>query len=219
MHGFPFYKQLDAMDCGPACLRMIAWYYGRSYSLQSLREKCNFSREGVSMLGISEAAEAIGFRTLAARMGFEKLKNEIPLPAIVHWKQKHFIIVYKITRSKVYVADPAYGLISYPYNEFLSGFLHPTGKDDDEGVVMMFEPSPEFYQHEGEKINKKSIRFLLSYLKPYKKYLYQLLMGLMLGSLFQLIFPFLTQSIVDIGINNRISDLSILCLLLSLFLH
>jgi len=203
MAKFPFYKQLDAMDCGPACLCMIARFYGKSYSLQTLREKCNISREGVSMLGISEAAEAIGFRTLAARMSFERLKKEILLPAIIHWKQNHFIVIYKISKTKVYVADPAYGLITYPIDEFLTGFLSTAVKDKSEGVVLMFEVSPDFYQHEGEKTNKKSLKFLFLYLKPYKKYLYQLVMGLMLGSLFQLIFPFLTQSIVDIGINNQ----------------
>ena len=202
MSRFPVYKQLDSMDCGPACLRMIAKYYGRSYSLQSLRDKCQINRQGVSMLGISEAAEAIGFRTTGARVSFEKFKNEVPLPAIVHWKGRHFIIVYRITKSKVRVADPAYGLLSYSHNEFLAGFIGSRA-DEHEGIVLMLEPSPDFYQNEGEKINKKNIKFLLSYLKPYKKYLYQLIIGLLLGSIFQLIFPFLTQAIVDIGINNQ----------------
>ena len=168
MSRFPVYKQLDSMDCGPACLRMIAKYYGRSYSLQSLRDKCQINRQGVSMLGISEAAEAIGFRTTGARVSFEKFKNDVPLPAIVHWKGRHFIIVYRITKSKVRVADPAYGLLSYSHNEFLAGFIGSRA-DEHEGIVLMLEPSPDFYQNEGEKINKKNIKFLLSYLKPYKK--------------------------------------------------
>lgn len=154
------------------------------------------------MLGISEAAESIGFRTIGAKIDFEKLKSEVPLPAVVHWKNKHFVVVYKITKSKVKVADPAYGLISYSHKEFLSGFIS-NQKSNEEGITLIFEPSPEFYQSKGEKINKQSLKFLFSYLKPYKKYLYQLIIGLLLGSLFQLIFPFLTQSIVDIGINNQ----------------
>ncbi len=203
MTKFPFYKQLDAMDCGPACLRMISSFYGRNYSIQTLREKCSISRAGVSLLGISEAAESIGYRTLAARISFEKLKDEITLPAIVHWKQNHFVIVYKISRSKVYVADPANGLMGYSYEEFITGFISTKENEEIDGIALMLEPSPEFYEHLGERVNRKSFKFLFSYLKPYKKYLYQLLMGLLLGSLFQLIFPFLTQSIVDVGINNQ----------------
>jgi len=203
MKKFPFYKQLDARDCGPACLHMMSKFYGRNYSIQNLREKCEISRAGVTLLGISDAAEAIGLRTLAARMSFKKLKDEGHLPAVVHWKQNHFVVVYKISRAKVYVADPAHGLIRFSYEEFSSGFLDAHESENLEGVVLMLEPSPEFYEHSGEKINKKSFSFLFSYLRPYRKYLYQLFLGLLLGSLFQLIFPFLTQSIVDVGINNQ----------------
>ncbi len=110
---FPFYHQLDAMDCGPTCLRMIAKYFGKSYSLEFLREKCFISREGVSLLGISDAAEYIGFRTLGAKIDFDKLENEVPLPCIAHWRQNHFVVIYKIKKNRVYVADPGHGLITY----------------------------------------------------------------------------------------------------------
>ena len=121
MPSFPFYKQLDAMDCGPSCLRMIARFYGRTYSLQTLRDKSYLSRDGVSMMGISEAAEAIGFRTMGVSINADKLFTSAPLPLIVHWKQNHFVVVYKITRDKVFVADPAYGLVRYSKEEFLKG--------------------------------------------------------------------------------------------------
>jgi ATP-binding cassette subfamily B protein len=203
MSGFPFYKQLDSRDCGAACLKMISEYYGRSYSIQNLRERCNIGREGVTLLGISEAAESIGLRTIGSRLSFSRLKKEVPLPAIVHWEQNHFVVVYKISSSSVYVADPASGLHKYSVEEFLSGFSGGKHDDNEEGVVLLLDATPDFFNYEGEAVNKRSFRFLYSYLKPYKKYLFQLLLGLLLGSIFQLIFPFLTQSLVDIGINNQ----------------
>ena len=123
MPTFPFYKQLDAMDCGPSCLRMIARYYGKTYTLQTLRDKSYISREGVSMMGISEAAEAIGFRTMGVSITAEKLFSSAPLPLIAHWKQNHFVVVYRVTRDKVFVADPAYGLVRYSKEEFLKGWI------------------------------------------------------------------------------------------------
>ena len=120
MAAFPVYIQHDAMDCGPVCLRMIAKYYGRNYSLQSLRDKSYLTREGVSLRGISDAAESAGFRTLGVSITFDKLISEAPLPAIVHWKQKHFIVVYKIKKNKIYVADPAFGLIKYSLKNLLT---------------------------------------------------------------------------------------------------
>lgn len=110
---FPFFHQHDAMDCGPACLRMIAKYYGRHYTLEGLRQRCHISREGVSLLGISSAAEEIGFKTIGVHLPFSQLKDEVPLPCIVHWRQNHFVVVYKIKRGTVYVADPASGLLKY----------------------------------------------------------------------------------------------------------
>lgn len=203
---FPSFLQHDAMDCGPTCLRMVAAYYGRRYSLEGLREKSHISREGVSMLGISEAAEKIGFRTLGARLPFEDLK-EAPLPCIVHWNQQHFVVVYKIEEKKkdtfVYVADPASGKLKYNRKEFCNCWISARREGKEEGMVLLLEPTPEFYSREDEKIDRKGFSFLLSYLKPYKNLVLQLFLGLLFGSLLQLLFPFLTQSIVDIGISGR----------------
>lgn len=200
---FPFYKQLDMMDCGPTCLRMIAKHYGKNFSLQNLRERCYITREGVSFLGISDAAESIGIHTIGAKVTYEQLKNEVPLPCIVHWSQKHFVVVYKIRKGKVYVADPAQDKIVYAEKDFLKEWLSTSRAGSDKGLVLMMQPTPDFYKQDDEKIDKTSFRFLWSYLKPHKKYLWQLVLGLLLGSIFQLIFPFLTQSVVDIGINNQ----------------
>jgi len=203
MPSFPFYKQLDAMDCGPSCLRMIARYYGRTYNLQTLRDKSYLSREGVSMMGISDAAEAIGFRTMGVALSAEKLFTQAPLPLIAHWQQNHFVVVYKIRKNKVFIADPAFGLVSYTREEFLKNWISFVRDQEKMGHALLIEPTPEFYAQEGEKVKKSSFRFLLSYLKPYKKFLFQLFLGVLLGSLLQLLFPFLTQSIVDVGINNQ----------------
>lgn len=203
MASFPFYKQLDAMDCGPSCLRMIARFYGKSYSLHTLREKSYLSRDGVSMMGISEAAESIGFRTMGVSLTPEKLFSTAPLPLVVHWKQNHFVVVYKVTRDTVFVADPAFGLVKYTKAEFLKNWISVQEEGEKKGLAMLLETTPDFYAEEGEVVDKSSFRFLLSYLKPHKKYIIQLILGMLLGSILQLIFPFLTQSIVDVGINNN----------------
>lgn len=212
MAKFPFYKQLDAMDCGPSCLRMIAKYYGRSYSVQTLRERCHITREGVSLLGTSDAAESIGFRTMGVRVSLDQLAKESPLPCIAHWKQNHFVVVHKITKKNVFVADPAHGLIKYTREEFLGQWASTKTEDEPQGICLLLEPSPDFYNQEGETRDKKTFRFLFSYLKPYGKFITQLVLGMVLGALLQLIFPFLTQAIVDIGISNQ--DLNFITLIL-----
>ncbi len=217
---FPFFRQLDAMDCGPTCLRMVAQHYGKSYSLQSLREKCHIDREGVSLLGITEAAESIGMRTLVIKLPFEEDSEDnpammnIPLPCIAHWEQKHFVVVYKVNKKYAWVADPGKGKIKMPRSEFEKGWL----SDGNKGIALLLEPSPDFYQEEGEKVNKTGISFLFKYFRPYKRLILQLVLGLLLGSLFQLIFPFLTQAIVDIGIENQDIDFIYLILMAQLML-
>jgi ATP-binding cassette subfamily B protein len=204
---FPFYKQLDAMDCGPSCVRMIAKYYGKNYTLQTLRDKSYITREGVSMLGISDAAEAIGFRSMGVRITFEQLVKEAPLPCIAHWTQNHFVVVYKIKQTKkgvfVHVADPARKIIKFTKEEFISGWANTKEDGEEKGLCLLLETTPDFYSAEDEKPDKSGFKFLFSYLRPYKKIITQLFLGLILGSLLQLIFPFLTQSIVDKGINNQ----------------
>ncbi len=198
---FPHFKQLDAMDCGPTCIRMIAKYYGKSYSLQHLRDLSHLDKEGVSFLGMSDAAENIGFKSLGVRVNFKQLVEDVPVPCIAHWNQNHFVVVYEAAENKVKVADPAHGLIEYTKDEFCRSWLS-SGKD--EGVLLLLEPTPEFYKKEtDDKVNKVGFRYLLSYLIPYKKFLIQLALGMLVGSLLQLILPFLTQAVVDYGINNQ----------------
>ena len=219
---FPFYKQLDAMDCGPSCLRMIAKFYGKNYTLQTLRDKSYITREGVSMLGISDAAEAIGFRSMGVRITFEQLMNEAPMPCVAHWNQNHFVVVYKVKKIpptpfrkggvEVYVSDPASGIIKFTKEEFLKGWANTKEGGEDKGLCLLLETTPDFYQAADEKINKSGFKFLFSYLRPYKKIIVQLFLGLLLGSLLQLIFPFLTQSIVDKGINTQ--DLNFVTLII-----
>lgn len=193
------------MDCGPTCLRMVAMYHGKNYSLTELRNKSFITREGVSMLGISDAAEAIGFRTLGVKIPFEKLVIDAPLPCIIHWNQNHFAVLYQIKKNKVWVADPAEGLLTYSKNEFLKCWLSTSSNGHSEGVALLLETTPTFYQTEAaSNLNKRTgFNYLLGYLHSYQRFIMQLLIGLLLGSLIQLILPFLTQSVVDVGINTR----------------
>ncbi|MFZ5941188.1 MAG: peptidase domain-containing ABC transporter [Bacteroidota bacterium] len=213
MSSFPFFKQLDAMDCGPTCLRMVARHYGKHFTIQTLREKAFLTRQGVSMLGIAGAAESIGINTIGVSIGWEKLMKEAPLPVIVHWKQNHFVVVYKIKRNKVYIADPAYGLITMSRKEFLDGWLSTSRDGEDKGMALLLKPSPEFFQQDDEKMKKTGFRYLFRYLKPYRKYVFHLVIGLVLGAIIQLILPFLFQSIVDFGITNQ--DLPFIYLVMS----
>jgi ABC-type bacteriocin/lantibiotic exporters, contain an N-terminal double-glycine peptidase domain len=193
------------MDCGPTCLQMVAKHFGRYYSLQDLRRKAFITREGVSLLGISDAAEAIGLRTIGVKIPFEKLQHEAPMPCIVHWYQRHFVVVYKIKNDQVFVADPASGLITYSKQEFLKGWLSAWENGHEEGIALLLEPLPIFYEYEPEEHNskRKSLTYLFGYLKGNRKFILQLIFGLLTGSLIQLTLPFLTQSIVDVGINTQ----------------
>jgi len=200
---FPFYQQHDAMDCGATCLRMIARHYGRFYSLEYLRELTYLDREGVSLLGISDAAEHIGFHTLAVKTSYDRLADDIPLPCVAHWNQNHFVVVYRATRKMVWIADPAHGKIALSREEFLERWA--TDEEDGEpiGILLLLETTPEFYEREGHKTNKGSLNYLLSYFGKHRKLITQLVLGLIITSLIQLIFPFLMQSIVDDGINDQ----------------
>jgi len=208
MKSFPIYNQLDAMDCGPTCLRMIAKYYGRSYSLQTLRNKSFISRQGVSMLGISEAAESIGFRTSGVKITYKQLCEDVTLPCVLHWKQNHFVVCYNIRKNRkkgtpIYIADPAAGLLNYTEEEFLKCWLSTSTKGEDMGTALLFQPGPDFYKQEDEKeAQPRGISFFFKYLSPYKKQMVQLVVGILVISLLQLIFPFLTQSLVDIGVRD-----------------
>src|SRR6185503_10054591 len=133
MH-FMFYKQLDSMDCGPTCLRMTAKHYGKNISLQSLREKTQIGKEGVNLLGVSEAAEAIGFRTQALKLTYKALTEDAKLPAIIHWKQNHFVVLYKVKKNKLFVADPARGLVSFTPQELKSNWISDKEQGEEEGI-------------------------------------------------------------------------------------
>jgi len=188
------------MDCGPTCLRMIAKHYGRNYKVETLRKLCEINREGVSLLGISDAAEKIGFRSLGVKLSAAQLKDA-ELPCILHWRQTHFVVLYKIKNHKYYLADPASGLVTLEEGDFARAWLGD--REKQEGIAMLLSPSPQFYELEDEKSSEVRWSFLLRYLITYRKLVIQLLFGLGIGSLLQLITPFLTQSIVDIGINTR----------------
>ena len=267
MPTFPHYTQLDQMDCGPTCLRMVAKHYGRLFTAQSLREKAQIGKEGVSMLGISEAAEAIGFRTMGVKIPFEKLAAEAALPCIVHWDQNHFVVVYgmkgtnggwmsrtkggrntpkvdsldtpvqpqpfihdfrveegKIVfppgewtvetpptdtvqsqqrRGTVFVADPGKGLVSYSAEEFCQHWLSAQTEGTEEGVILLLEPTPAFFEQDDEPATSYSFERVFAYLWQYKRLLVQLALGLAVGSGLQLLFPFLTQSVVDVGVNTE----------------
>lgn len=203
---FRHFHQLDSMDCGPTCLRMVAMHYGHHYTLETLREKCEFSREGVNLFGIAKAAESIGFRSTGARLSFEELCRA-PFPVIVHWNQRHFVVLYgtrgKGRNIKMLIADPATSLVELSESEFKKSWYSTVKDGVGLGIALLLEPTPRFYQEEGESVNRRGFKFLGTYLKPYKKFIVQLFAGLFIGSLLQLILPFLTQSIVDIGIGTQ----------------
>lgn len=210
MSKFPHYRQLDAMDCGATCLRMIAKYYGRLYTAQTLRQLSSITREGVSLLGISDAAESIGMRTMGVKTTLENLEKEKVTPFIAHWNQNHFVVVYKIDKNKVYVADPGASKITYTKQEFIKHWASTEKDGNKQGIALLLEPTPAFYENQDEKQSRTSFKFLLNYLKPHKKLIGQLVLSLIFGSLIQLIFPFLTQSIVDFGIaNNNLSFITL----------
>lgn len=199
-NNFPFFRQLDYRDCGPTCLRMIAKYYGKNFSREFLRDKANITRTGVTMAGIAEAAEAIEMRTLGMRISFESLLNDAPTPFIVPWRQKHFVVVYKTSKTKIYIADPAQGLIPYSHNDFKTAW---TNTIDETGFVLILEPNTQFKDQGEHKEKNKGFTFLYPYFKPYKKLITQIFVGLLVATIIQFILPFLMQSVVDIGVNNQ----------------
>lgn len=181
-------------------------HYGRHYSLDTLRKKCEYTREGVNLFGISQAAESIGFRTLGAKLSFEEL-CKATLPCIVHWNQKHFVVLYGTKgRGKDFrllVADPATGLVKLTENEFKKSWFSTVSNGEGRGIALLLDTTPQFYTAEGESVNTRGFGFLYSYIRPYKKLIIQLFIGLLVGSLLQLMLPFLTQSIVDVGIGTQ----------------
>lgn len=217
MSNFPFYKQPDAKDCGPTCLRIIAKHYKKVIPLQTIRNLSETTREGSSLYGLSDAAEKMGFKTLGVKINFQTLKEEAPLPCIVHWNKVHFVVVYKIDKSKVYISDPSYGLITYSHQDFIKSWIgNNADEETEEGIALLLEPTSKFTEsiwEEGVKAPSPLGRAGVGiYLFRYKNLLVQLILGLIAGSLLTLIFPFLTQSIVDVGIQNQ--DINFIYLIL-----
>ena len=226
---FPHYLQLDAKDCGPTCLRMVAKYYGRDYSLQTLRERSFITRSGVTMLGISDAAEAIGFRTTGVRVTFDRLAEAPPVPCILHWNQHHFVVCYGIKKTRkgarIYIADPASEKLVYEEKEFKRCWLGEGADDHDKGYALLLEPGPTFYDdeayakvREAEAGRKQSLTFFARYLRPHRQSLGLLWLGMVTVSLLGLIAPFLTQAMVDLGIGGRSMDIITLVLIAQLVL-
>jgi len=206
---FRFYKQLNAMDCGPSCVRMVARHYGRHFSAESIRREAGFSREGVSMLGISEAAEKIGFRTRGVKLTYAKLTREAQLPCILHWNQNHFVVLLpfygrRANGRTLKIADPARGIIAFKKKEFEKCWISSHNSDEEPvGMVLLLEPTYKFYEEEGEKENRISLWLALQNLRGSRWQITQVFIALLITSLLQLIFPYLTQSIVDTGINTQ----------------
>lgn len=211
---FPSYLQLDSMDCGPSCLRMIGKFYGRKLELQKLREYCYANNNGVSLLGISDAAEKIGFRTNAVKSSFDRLVEKGIFPCIAHWREDHFVVVYKLKvkkgkdgcwQGKVYVADPAFGLVTYTVPEFLSGWENDRIHGQNKGVFLLLVPTLAFFEprEECDEEHKFKLRHFFNYVRPYKRLFVQVILGMLLGLVFTFIFPFLSQSLVDFGVMNN----------------
>ena len=215
MKSFPFFRQHDSMDCGPTCLRMVAKYYGKSFQIQGLRQQSGIARDGVSIRGISEAAEGIGFRTMPVSVPLDKLRQDAPLPCIVHWQQNHFVVVYAFKTARfrkvfnrakaaggglqsveVCIADPGKGLRTISVAEFCESWVSTTDiHGNPAGVALLLEPTPAFYQTTEEARQGLGLGRLLGYLRPYRHLIGQLGLGLLVGSGLQLLLPFLTQSI------------------------
>ena len=209
---FPNMRQLDLTDCGPICLKIISKHYGKDLSINHSRKLSKKNREGVSLLGLSEAAEEIGFQTMGIKTPFSEIKVGIELPCVAYWNQEHFVVLYKITKQFVYVSDPAQGLVKYTHKEFKKNWCG--NAESEEGVLLLLEPTDRFYNLEFPKEDREQTFFLIAKgLKKYKKLLLQVLLALLVGSILQLIFPFLTQAIIDQGISKK--NLQIIYLLLA----
>lgn len=212
---FPIYRQLDQMDCGPTCLKIITEYYGKHFNLNFLRKISYQQKGGVSFEGLSKALEKIGIDSVGIKANFQELINDIPLPAIAHWDNSHFLVVYKTDKRNVFVSDPAIGRMKYSHNEFQDRW---SCTNENEGILLLVQPRVDFLDNDNEEAKPEGIGFLIEYLKPYKKYIGQISLGLFVAMLIQLILPFLTQSIVDYGINYQNLDFIYLIVIAQLFL-
>ena len=192
------------MQCGIACMAMVCKYYGRKCSFETLSNTCTITNEGVSMQALKQLAEALGFDVLCGKASLYQIKD-INYPCLLHWNQNHFVVLYKVKKNGFYIADPAKGHVKYDLEVFKKHWVSTQSDGEEKGIVMFLEPTPAFYekQMEEQPTEERSFRFLFGYIKQYRKYFGQIVLGLLVGSLLQLILPFLTQSIVDVGIKNQ----------------
>ena len=215
---FPHFKQNNSSDCGPTSLRMIARYYGLDYSTEMLRKHCHITRQGVNLLGISEAAEYIGFETAGVKVTFEQLAKEGVFPCFLHWNQNHFVVCYGIEKCKrggykIHISDPASQRLTYTKDEFERCWIGPQADENSNGVALMLEPSDDFGKIEDEyRKNSRSMLSFARYFTPYRSMIGQLVLAMFVGSVIQMILPFLSQAMVDQGINGR--NLNIITLIL-----
>ncbi|WP_158728579.1 MULTISPECIES: peptidase domain-containing ABC transporter [unclassified Flavobacterium] len=220
MKNFPNFKQADSKDCGPTCLKIIAKHYGKTIKIQELRDFSETTREGSNLLFLSDAAEKIGFRTLGVKLNLKSLE-EVPLPCVLHWNKEHYVVLYNVKKGRYFISDPAFGLIEYSESDFIKFWIgNNADETTQEGIALLLEATPEFFQSEFDKEENKGFGFSLlsQYVWRYKSFLVQLSVGLLASSLLQLIFPFLTQSIVDVGIQNQNIHFIYLILFAQLFL-
>lgn len=201
---FPNYRQPDSKDCGPTCLRMVVKYYGRVLSMQRARQLAETVRMGSSLMGLSNAAEAVGFKSIGVKLALDKIE-EAPLPCILHWNKNHFVVLYKIKKGNYHISDSAHGLLTYNKKDFLKSWIgNNADETTEDGIALLLEPTPKFYDDVWEEKDEAlNLSYLSKYLFKYKVFLWQLIIGLLAGSLLQIIFPFLTQSVVDVGIKNQ----------------
>lgn len=211
MNSFRFYHQHDAMQCGASCLCMVGSYFGKNYSIDTVSNYCHTGSSGVSLLGMSHCANMMGLNSISFRASIQDLKN-LSVPCILHWNKNHFVILYKTDNDTFHIADPAKGFVKYDIHSFSEHWLSTNVNGQDKGIAMVLTPSENFGDYIETEKKKNSFKFLFGYISHYKRYFAQIFTGLILGCLLQLIMPFLTQSIVDIGIHNK--DINIIWLIL-----
>ena len=197
-------RQHDSMECGISCLSMVCKIFDREYNTSELYKICKATKEGVSLKAITETAQTIGLESVSVRISVKELMTH-KLCSILHWNQNHFVVLYKVKKNRFYIADPAKGLVKYNLEEFKKHWVSTQSDGEEKGIAMFLEPTPAFYEKkmDEEPKEERSFKFLFGYIKQYRKYFGQIVLGLLVGSLLQLILPFLTQSIVDVGIKNQ----------------
>lgn len=214
MKNVPLVIQHDSMQCGIACLAMVCGLYGKRYSLGFLSRYCFATTEGVSLLGISQAAQRLGFETVSGRIITNEFRTET-LPCILHWNQNHFVVLYKLSKDGryFYIADPGKGKIKYSRKDFERHWLSTQTGSESKGIAMFLKPTQDFYnRHDIQTEEQRSFGFLWGYIMEYRKYFFQIFLGLLLGCVLQLLMPFLTQGIVDLGIRHK--DLGLIWMIL-----